>query len=81
MTKIELEKKLINQKIPKYAYSLIGGFPNEAYCLNYDGNIWEVYYSERGQKTDLKTFFKEKEACDFFYDWLIKSLKKMGITN
>ena len=68
MTKKELAQKLIAKKIARDLYSLDGGFSNEAYCLNYDHNRnrWEVYYSERGQKTGLKSFNKEEEACEYF---------------
>ncbi len=73
MTKKELEQKLIKEKVARDLYSLDGGFPNEAYCLNHDHNrnIWEVYYSERGQKTGLKSFNKEEEACEYFYSLVI----------
>lgn len=80
MTKKELEQKLIEKNVARDVYSLEGGFPNEAYCLNYNynRNIWEVYYSERGQKTGLKIFNKEEEACEYFYHILINMLKDMG---
>lgn len=70
MTKTELEQRLIEENIPKWSYSLNGGLPNEACCLSKNGQIWEVYYSERGLKTSLKVFQTEDEACDYFYDWL-----------
>ena len=47
MTKNELKTKLINDQIPKEAYSLEGGKPNEAYYLNYINGKWRTYYSER----------------------------------
>ena len=73
MTKKELAQKLIAKKIAMDLYSLDDGFPNEAYCLNYDHNRnrWEVYYSERGKKTGLKSFNKEEEACEYFYSLVI----------
>lgn len=81
MTKKELEQKLIEKNIQRDLYALDGGLPNEAYCLNYNHkrNIWEVYYSERGQKTGLKSFDKEEEACNYFYNTLINILKDMGL--
>lgn len=71
MTKIELEKKLKNKGVREDSYSLQGGFPNEAYCLNATEIDWEVYYSERGSKSGLKTFNSESEACKYFYGLLV----------
>lgn len=79
MKKNDLRSILINNNIPKDTYSLEGGLPNEAYCLNLAGDKWEVYYSERGQKSGLKLFKTEDEACDYFYKSLVQMLKEMGI--
>lgn len=79
MKKNELEQKLITENVNPYSYSLDGGLPNEAFCLGENGSVWEVYYSERGSKTGLKTFQTEDEACDYFYGWITKTLKSMGL--
>ncbi|PEL94368.1 hypothetical protein C6356_07470 [Bacillus wiedmannii] len=45
-------------------------------------NIFEKnvkYYSERGTKSNLKTFNSETEACEYFYTSLIEILKGMGV--
>jgi hypothetical protein len=68
MKKQELEQKLIMNGIPNDMYSLIGGLPNEAYCLENNHTHWEVYYSERGLKTNLKKFKSEEEACGYIYE-------------
>lgn len=34
MNKQELEQRLIKENIPKDAYYLNGGYPNESYCLS-----------------------------------------------
>lgn len=62
----QLAKKLAMLRIPADAYSLSGGLPSECYCLSHNTQ-WEVYYSERGLKTQLKIFDSEEEACEFFY--------------
>jgi len=67
MNKIELENLLISKGVPKQYYALKGGLPNEAYTLNKDENKWEVYYSERGNKSGLQMFDSEEAACDYFY--------------
>lgn len=70
MLKKELKRKLKNEKIPVDYYSLDGGFPNEAYSLNLSEDGWEVYYSERGNKTGLKVFTSEERACDYLFSIL-----------
>jgi hypothetical protein len=68
-----LEQKLSAAGIKKYWYSLSGGLPSEAHCLNQTKNGWEVYYSERGLKSNLKFFKKENDACDYFYKHITSS--------
>jgi hypothetical protein len=72
LNKNELEQRLVNSNVPKDQYCLTGGLPNEAYCLNNEGDEWEVYYSERGVKSQLKTFESEDDACDYFYRLLLE---------
>ncbi len=79
MKKNELKQRLVNENVRSDVYSLEGGLPNEAYCLNNNGNVWEVYYSERGAKSGLKSFKTEEEACDYFYNSLVKMLREMGL--
>ncbi|WP_226681963.1 hypothetical protein [Sutcliffiella horikoshii] len=74
MKKQELEKTLINANVPNDLYNLNGGLPNEAFCLNRNQNLWEVYYSERGVKSQLKKFNTEEEACDYFYQTVLEHL-------
>ena len=47
-----------------------GNLPNEAYCMEEIGGKWYTYYSERGQRTSLKEFETEQEACSYFLDWI-----------
>ncbi len=73
MTTQELKNKLKEEGVPENMYSwLIGGFPNEAYCLIKKENGWEVYYSERGKKRGTKQFDRESEACEYMYQKLNK---------
>ncbi len=60
-----LREMLCKNNVPSDLYSLEGGFPNEAYCINVNGNVWEVYYSERGQKSHCVEFDNELDACDY----------------
>lgn len=75
----ELESRLISETIRSDVYSLKGGLTNEAYCISQNNGIWEVYYSERGNKSGLRTFEEEEGACRYFYDSLIETLKGMGL--
>lgn len=76
MTVNELEKILIQNDVPQNMYSLlVGGFPNEAFCLIKSDSAWEVYYSERGQKRDVKKFSSESEACEYMNKKLDKYVR------
>ncbi|AEH46502.1 MULTISPECIES: hypothetical protein [Anoxybacillaceae] len=74
MKKDELHQLLLDLDVPKDLYSLKGGLPNEALCLNKEGSVWEVYYSERGVKSQLKIFKSEEEACEYFYKTILELL-------
>lgn len=67
MTRLQLQELLKNESFPAESYSLNGDLPNEAYCLNRVQDNWEVYYSERGGKTNIKFFSDEGEACGYLY--------------
>jgi hypothetical protein len=53
------------------AYDLDSEFPNEALILNWNGQKWELYYSEKGLKTGLKMFSDEDSACRHLLSLLI----------
>lgn len=72
MKKEELRQSLINAHIPDDLYNLDGGLPNEAFCLNKEGDVWEVYYSERGVKSQKKKFNSEDEACNYLYKIILE---------
>ena len=66
MNRMELKSILEKEGVAKNLYSLYGGLPSESYCLDKQNNKWEVYYSERGSKTDLEIFDTEDVACQYF---------------
>jgi hypothetical protein len=72
MNKAQLQEMLDKRNVLYDLYSLKGGLPNEAYCLNENGEHWEVYYSERGVKSQLKQFDNEEEASEYLYNKVIK---------
>lgn len=65
----ELKQILIAKKINPLSYNFIGKWENEDFCLVYRDGMWEVYYSERGNRNCLKRFSKEEEACQYFFEW------------
>lgn len=74
MTMQELKVYLVGKRIHPEAVSIGSGLPyeTEKYCLVKEGQLWEVYYSERGTKGSLMQFRSEDEACRY----LIKLLEQ-----
>ena len=70
MTRKELLILLEKEHIPKHYYSLEGGLPNDALCLNKINSSWVVYYSEMGEKYNEIGFPSEESACEYFYNKL-----------
>lgn len=76
MTITNLQKELQSMGIPEELYSIMdGGLPSEKLCIVNEG-VWQVYYSERGQKTGLRTFSAESEACEYFLKKLRRYAKE-----
>lgn len=76
VTKYELAELLRQEKVPDDWYSLEGGLPSERWCIAYSSKGWEVYYSERGIKTELQTFHTEHEACLNLYSRIMQAFKR-----
>lgn len=66
----ELTKELKALGISSNSYSLIGGLPNERYCLSNEYCNWFVYYSERGHRVGEKRFDDESKACEYLLEIL-----------
>jgi hypothetical protein len=64
VNRLGLETAAAREGIRRSTYSLEGGLPPERYVLGQASDGWEVYYSERGERTDLVHFDTEDEACD-----------------
>ena len=60
----ELNQLLISKHVPPDAYSLKGGLPNEALCIERDGKKWHLYYSER--KSTINYYENEDEVVSAF---------------
>ena len=66
MTRDELRIILRKEGFPDDTFSLEGGSPTEAYCLDHFGNDWTVYYSERGHRNAEVSFRDETTATEYF---------------
>jgi hypothetical protein len=67
MNREQLKLQLAALRIDPTAYCLSGGLPNECLVLNQAQNgTWEVYYSERGEKSGLRIFDSEEIAVQHF---------------
>lgn len=60
------------EQISKSYYSLDAMLPNEKLCLIFSNDVWNIYYSERGQKNSIAEFNSEDDACEYFYQILKK---------
>lgn len=67
MNKRDLRDLLVKEGIAEDSFSLDGGLPNEAYCLEKVLFFWTTYYSERGEKNGLRWHLTEESACEFLY--------------
>ena len=60
----ELKEILKNEKIPERYYLLDArGIREDKICLELSDGLWQVYYSERGQKYNVAEFANESDAC------------------
>lgn len=59
----DLAEELERGGVRRDSYSLDGGHQNDTLCVDRRGDLWVVYYSERGREWDLQTFTSESAAC------------------
>ena len=53
------------------AIGTVGPGAWDKHCIVHRSGVWEVYYTERGEKASLQTFATEADACDYFYNWVM----------
>lgn len=61
MNRVELSQRLVAEGIRADSYSLDGGGPSERLVLEDARWSWNVYYSERGQRTGERTILGSPE--------------------
>ena len=80
MTVLELKTRLDTEGIPTTAYSFESDGIGEVYRIasirDMLGNGWEVYYAERGPKTDLLIHRLESDACDDLLRRLLREFQR-----
>ena len=75
---IEELKNLLDEKgISPNRYSLNGGLENDTLCIEKVFCKWVVYYTERGNKYNEKSFLNENDACEYFYKLLAEDCSTM----
>lgn len=72
MTKQQLTARLEAEGVDPAAYNLEGGTNlYDTYCLGRDGDAWVVYFAERGERYDCRSFTSESEACAHLLHWIL----------
>lgn len=69
-----LKKRLDDQKVSVFMYSLDGKNQDEAYCIDENNGVWEVFYYERGNKNILSVHDNEHGACLALEKEILKDL-------
>lgn len=72
-----LRQYLKDQGVPDDCFGLYQD-KDDAICVEKRGNEWFVYYSERGEKSDLGYCKTESQALDVLRLYVIEEWKKMG---
>jgi hypothetical protein len=60
----ELASALSVIGIPEQLY-IVSDTAEYAWCLVGEGDVWEVFWMERGTKGDLQRFANENQACTY----------------
>jgi len=62
------------------AYSFEGGLPSERYVLEPTDDGWRVFYSERGLRTNERTYRTEDSACQYLLELLLEDPTTRQVT-
>ena len=69
----DIAKQISMLNIPPDAFSIGDPIQDECLCIREKNETWEVFYHERGIKTELRVFKEEDDACENFLlrikDW------------
>lgn len=70
MNRLELKEKFEKANINPYSYSFEDNYLQECYCMLKTDIGWEVFYRERGEKSKVRWFELERDACEYL-DYLV----------
>lgn len=73
MNRHELGAALVAAGVNPRNFSVYGGLPSDAICLDtLPTGRWVVYYSERGSRFDVIEFDTESSACAYLFGLLVR---------
>ena len=67
----ELRSALAAEGIDPRSYSVDSARSDETYVLERNGNVWDVYYFERGLRSGLRSFETEEQAARQLFSLLV----------
>jgi hypothetical protein len=71
----QLEKRLLEEGCSPHNFS-IGYRGSDVFCLEQQGNVWRIFYTERGLDGDTSyESTSEEEACTFFFDYITRKIR------
>ncbi len=72
----ELINKLKSEPLLEKEYC-IGDFDDNRECIMKENDEWIIFFYERGSRNLLKKFTNEEEACNAFYERLMRIKNRM----
>jgi hypothetical protein len=75
--KCELDAAGVNPR----EYAINGDdFPGDQFVVGKDSSgVWEVFYTERGYRSEQMNFKSESAACEHFLDWVLSSKRWLKV--
>ena len=72
MNVAEMMAELKRRGVDTHAIFTGTGNPEDRYAIVKENDFWHVYYSERGEKFELRQLSTEAEACEYLLRLLAK---------
>jgi hypothetical protein len=75
MNASDLKRELDAAGVNPREYAINGDdFPGDQFVIGRDSDgAWEVFYTERGYRSERMSFQSESAACEHFLDWVLSS--------
>ncbi len=75
MKTADLKQKLQEIGISKNEYNLDGELQDNSIILWKNHHQWQVIMYERGNQNEIGSFSSEDEACEYIYNFFLKSVQ------